>query len=43
MGNTTAATLPTEKLLLAWLLENRCLHFDYIMQVLCGIDYFIRT
>jgi hypothetical protein len=33
MGHTTAATQPSEKLLLVWLLENRCLHFDYIMQV----------
>nr|CAH0106366.1 unnamed protein product [Daphnia galeata] len=33
MGHTTAATQPSEKLLLVWLLENRCLHFDYIMQL----------
>jgi hypothetical protein len=33
MGHTTAASQPSEKLLLVWLLENRCLHYDYIMQV----------
>lgn len=34
MGHITPATPPAEKLLLVWLLENRCMYFDCTAQVL---------
>ena len=34
MGHTATVPSPAEKLLLVWLLDNRCLHFDYQSQVM---------